>query len=132
MIRLNAPAIYPCPFGATVVKTRDTIPPITDPLGKHWKQPDLTHLDISGDTVELTQKEFDALPEYSTTLPSGVYPGKCWKAEGMEWPQNRHGALGYPKPTGIWYLRWFGECDDPRKCSNNSRTIKFINERKAA
>jgi hypothetical protein len=128
MIRPNAPAIYPCPHGATVIPTRESIPPITDPMGRHWQQPDLTSLDISGDTVELTQREFDALMEYSTTLPSGVYPGKCWKAEGMDWPKGG----GFPKATGIWYLRWFGECDDPKKCSNNQRVIRFINERKEA
>lgn len=33
------------------------------------------------DVVELTQEEFDALPEYSTTIPTGKTIGKQWKRQ---------------------------------------------------
>lgn len=31
--------------------------------------------------LALTQAEFDALPEYSCSLPTGTTPGKRWKRE---------------------------------------------------
>ncbi len=30
-------------------------------------------------TTEMTRAEFDALPEYSTSIPTGKTVGKCWK-----------------------------------------------------
>lgn len=32
-------------------------------------------------TLAVTQRQLDFLPEYSTTIPSGVYPHKIWKAK---------------------------------------------------
>lgn len=88
------------------------IPPITNPLGKHWRQPDLTKLDVKGTYALLTQSEFDALAEYSTSTPTGVYPGKAWKSQGYD---------------GKWWLRWFGESSKgPDFCSNNSRPIVVV------
>ena len=29
----------------------------------------------------ISQADFDALPEYTATKPTGVYAGKCWKAQ---------------------------------------------------
>jgi hypothetical protein len=128
MIRPNAPAIYPCPHGATVIPTEPfrTVPAMTDPMGKHWRQPDMSVINIARDAVELTKREFDSLYEYSTSYPSGVYVGKCWKAEELE--DTPEGVVG----SGIWYLVWYGPHADPKKCSINRRLIKFINERKAA
>lgn len=128
MIAPNARASYPAPMFAVVHATRETIPPITDTMGRSWRQPDFTELDVSGETVELTQKEFDTLHDYSTSWPTGVYPGKCWKAQA--WEAREKEGVRYRHWTGTWFLRWFGECDDPTKCSNNQRTIAFINQRK--
>lgn len=30
-------------------------------------------------TIQITKAEFDALPEYSATFPTGTTPGKRWK-----------------------------------------------------
>lgn len=35
-------------------------------------------------SVILTQKEFDDLPEYTISLPTGTFIGKQWKRD-MEW-----------------------------------------------
>ena len=32
----------------------------------------------------ISKADFDALPEYSTSKPTGVYDGKCWKAKGKD------------------------------------------------
>lgn len=29
----------------------------------------------------ITKENFDKLPEYNTSCPSGVYEGKCWKVK---------------------------------------------------
>ena len=68
-------------------------------MGRSWRQPDPKNFAIDSEVAMMSTKDFEALSEYSTTKPSGVYPGKCWK-------MNHHGT---------WYLRWFGADDgDPR------------------
>lgn len=55
------------------------IPLMDDPLGKHWDQPrDIREVAMDSTHVILSARHIAALPEYSTSLPSGVYPGKCW------------------------------------------------------
>lgn len=74
------------------------IPPITDPLGKHWRQPPASEIAIDDEVAMMTAKTFEALAEYSCTIPSGKYAGKMWKLF-----------------TGkAWYLRWYeGDPQDP-------------------
>jgi hypothetical protein len=97
----------------------NTIPPITDPMGKSWRQPkDIRQAPMDGKFVLLTRQQWDALPEYSTSMPSGVYPGKCWKR--IERLRMREGWI---KTTE--YLCWYGEHPDPTKCSNNYRLARF-------
>ncbi len=85
------------------------IPPITDPLGNHWHQPDRTEIKIEDDTATMSQHTFDGLPEYSTTQPTGAYEGKMWKSH----------------VRGVWYLRWFGPAEDPDMVSTNTRHIQI-------
>ncbi len=100
--------------------SNNTIPPITDPLGKHWIQPSLDKILIDDTYALMARATFDSLAEYSATIPSGVYPGKMWK---------RHDGLFDPqcKPEDrMWFLMWFGECEDPGMCSNNFRAILIL------
>jgi len=93
---------------AEVTWNPNTIPDITEPMGKHWKQPDQGHILIDDDYALMVQWAFDMLHTYSTSYPSGVYPGKMWKAH----------------IRGTWYLRWYGEVEGcPNLCSNNQREI---------
>lgn len=60
---------------------------------------------LDNDAVALTPAEFDALREYSTTLPTGTTPGKAWKARKPFWaPAHRaewwRGTYGLPYPEG--------------------------------
>lgn len=89
------------------------IPPMTDPLGKHWRQPDPARILLDDEYAVMDEATLSALSEYSTTIPSGVYPGKMWRAS-----IGNNGAN--------WVLRWFGECGDPTKCSNNQREILLV------
>lgn len=89
------------------------IPTITDPLGRHWRQPPLTEVLVDEEHAVMTRSTFDRLAEYSATLPSGVYPGKMWKAV--------YGAVAF--------LRWYGIVDGrPDLCSNNQRLILVVED----
>lgn len=111
-------ASYPAPHGA-VVHSTSIIPPMTDLLGAHWCQPDTENFVLDDTHVIMSQREFDALSEYSTSYPSGVYPGKCWKTRIAE------GGIGAGnwRWTDIWHLRWYGTCENPKLCSINHREI---------
>jgi len=105
-------------FAAVIPTTTETvIPPITDPLGRHWDQPDTSNFVIDDTHALMTRRDFEQLAEYSTTTPSGVYVGKCWK--------ERSGMLR-TRPNGEWYLRWYGHDPDPNFVSNNQRIILII------
>jgi len=126
MIQTAARPICRAPMFAAVIPTADFIPPITDPLGRHWRQPDLSEVQMDGIHVLLTRRQFDELADYSTTRPDGVYVGKCWKSrESVEIKKNGK-VIGYGW-TDRWLLRWFGESEiGPGYCSNKQRIILII------
>lgn len=101
------------------------IPAMTDPMGAYWHQPaDIREAPMDDKLVLLTPRQFEGLPEYSTSQPSGVYPGKCWRRQEYErGPDNR------PRPTGRWFLAWYGdefEKDGKKFVSNNYRQIEVV------
>ncbi len=70
--------------------------------------------------VLLTPRQFGQLLDYSSSMPSGVYPGKCWRRAqlvrvGTEW-----------RRSGKWLLGWYGAHEDPKLCSNNWRLIEVV------
>lgn len=84
------------------------IPPMTDPRGRYWSQPPATAITIDDTHALLSHATINALMEYSTSTPSGVYPGKMWKCQH----------------EGRWYLRWYGIVPgNDSVCSNNWREI---------
>jgi hypothetical protein len=89
----------------------ELIPEMTDPLGKHWDQPDKENILIDSTHALMTEGNFKNLHEYSRSQPSGVYPGKMWKAGNQK---------------GDWWLRWYGIHEDPKLCTNNSREIIIV------
>lgn len=72
------------------------IPPITDPLGQHWRQPHRRDIELDDTHALMSKQTFKGLPEYSCTIPSGKYEGKMWR-------MNRGGK---------WYLAWYGPDHD--------------------
>lgn len=92
------------------------IPQMTDPLSKYWDQPrDIHEAPMDDDIVLLTPAQFSKLATYDTSTPSGVYPGKCWKAQ--EYKQR--------KPTGVYYLRWYGP-ESKGECPILHRRIEVV------
>jgi hypothetical protein len=87
------------------------IPPITDQLGKHWKQPDRYSVLIDDDVAMMSQASFDQLIEYSTSIPSGVYDVKIWKRRVTR---------------SKWLLCWYGPAPNPNQCSINTREIVIV------
>ena len=57
------------------------LPKMTDPLGKHWRQPKglRDRVGLYGTHAAISEDDFYALPHYETSIPSGVYPGKAWR-----------------------------------------------------
>lgn len=86
------------------------IPPITDPLGKHWQQPDPREILIDDDHALMTRATFEQLLEYSTSIPSGKYIGKMFKSRRF----------------GCWYLRWYDHDPDPTILFIECRTILLV------
>lgn len=67
------------------------------------------------ETVILTQEEFDNLPEYSCSYPTGTTIGKKWKAR---WP--------YSNVPEEWYLREYtGYTEDGEHVSISNRRIQI-------
>ncbi|GAB4059149.1 hypothetical protein GCM10028811_12470 [Uliginosibacterium sediminicola] len=87
----------------------NAIPPMTDERGRHWRQPSCDRVLIDDTHAVVSKADFDMLSNYSTSNPSGVYPGKMWRAE---W-------------AGKHYLRWFGD-GGPTKCTNNQRLLIVV------
>lgn len=57
------------------------IPPMTDPLSVHWKQPNPDNIIIDNKSALMSEKDFKLLPDYSLSRPTGLYQGKMWKSE---------------------------------------------------
>lgn len=57
---------------------------------------------LCNDALALTRAEFDALPEYSFSLPTGTTPGKAWKKHKRDGTWMR-GVYGKPFPESHKY-----------------------------
>ena len=97
----------------------DTIPPITHPWGRIWKQPATSEILLNEVAAAMTRNTFDKLLDYTHdelldfthSQPTGCYEGKMWKI----------------KCKDKWYLCWFGisRSGDPDTCSTYMREILF-------
>jgi len=101
----------------------EAIPPITDEMGRSWEQPDRRGILVDDTYAVMTQRDFDALHEYSGTMPSGVYPGKMWKRHDGAYDVAFRRAGGVPE----WLLCWYGFSDKGEGyCSINSRKVLIV------
>lgn len=73
------------------------LPAMTDPLGRHWQQPKRENVLIDDRHACCTRADFDLLPEYSATIPTGAYVGKMWKR----------------RQPDRWLLCWYAPADKP-------------------
>ena len=56
---------------------------MTDPMGRHWRQPPRERILIDDTHALMDLATFEQLSEYSCTIPTGVYPGKMWAGAMM-------------------------------------------------
>lgn len=58
----------------------DIIPPMTNPLGRGWDQPDLSKIlyDAPEHVAIMDKKTLSKFLDYTGSRPMGVYEGKCW------------------------------------------------------
>jgi hypothetical protein len=97
------------------------IPAMTDPLGKHWRQPaDISEAPMDDTHVLLTPRQVASLSDYSRSYPSGTYDGKCWKREGED-----------DDGTAFWYLCWYQPHHTPGKIGIGFRIILEVDDRAA-
>ncbi len=87
------------------------LPEMTHPLSAHWYQPKAEDVAVYNDIAIMDETTLEELAEYSTSIPTGAYEGKMWKAFGTR---------------GGWYLCWYGPDDDPDMVSINRRPIRFL------
>jgi hypothetical protein len=89
-----------------------TIPEMTNPLGKHWEQPDRSQIKFALGKAWVSKEDFAKLKQYDVTNPSGVYEGKMWKSVF-----HRKGKYGMIKSHLLmWYApsKKEGFCDVKR------------------
>jgi hypothetical protein len=99
---------------------KNYIPDMTHPYGKAWDQPSKSQVKaiVIDDThAMMDRKTFDKLLNYSHSVPSAAYEGKMWKGEYYD-DKNR--------PTGKYYLRWYGLHKEPNMLSNHMRDIIIV------
>lgn len=110
-------ATYPAPALCVALPTaHGRIPEMTDPMGKHWRQPaDIRDADMDSTSVRLTQRQVRDLLEYSRSYPSGTYDGKCWLRKGK-------GEDGTP----VSWLCWYEPSPLPGQIGIGSREIIII------
>ncbi len=107
------------PESERVSGVKNTIPPITHELGRHWKQPPTSEILIDDTHALMTRKTFEKLAEYSASKPTGVYEGKMWRRHDGSFDREFLARGGKP----VWLLCWYGESELRDFVSNNSRII---------
>lgn len=58
----------------------DTIPPISDELGRSWKQPCRSLIAVDEDHALMSRETFEKLERYDCSRPSALYVGKMWSS----------------------------------------------------
>ena len=71
---------------------------------------------MSGPPVLLSREDFDALPEYSCTLPTGVTIGKRWK---------RREPYGAEPANAAWFLGTYIDVGEKDAAGVEWRRIKI-------
>lgn len=95
------------------------IPAMTDPMGQNWSQPNRFDIEVDGTHALMSDAAFRRLPEYSGTIPTGVYPGKMWR---------RHDGVYDPRcpvEKRRWLLCWYGE-DNGGRCAIEFREVLLV------
>lgn len=69
------------------------LPLMTDPYGTSWGQPKglRDRVEIYFSHAVISERDWEALPNYKTSMPSGVYAGKVWRCgKFLRWYGRPH------------------------------------------
>lgn len=57
------------------------LPYMVNPLGHHWRQPEglRERVRVFQTHATISEADWNALPRYESSLPSGTYSGKAWR-----------------------------------------------------
>lgn len=57
------------------------LPEMTDPLGRHWRQPEglRDRVGLYETHATISERDWRGLSRYDSSTPSGVYAGKAWR-----------------------------------------------------
>lgn len=71
------------------------LPRMTDPLGRHWRQPNglRDRVKIYETHATIQERDWRRLPQYESSVPTGAYAGKAWR--------RGHYLCWYGKPRNI-------------------------------
>jgi hypothetical protein len=98
------------------------IPPIVDPLGGGWGQPERENILVDDTHAVMSEADFERLAEYSCSIPSGVYPGKMWRRHNGAFDHRFLSDGGFP----VWLLCWYAEDDEPDMCAIHNRIVLLV------
>jgi hypothetical protein len=87
------------------------IPDMDDPMGRYWDQPSRDRILVDGRHAVMHADTMRELAKYDCTVPTGVYPGKMWRARRADG----------------WLLCWYGAEQDGR-CAIERRPILLVEE----
>jgi hypothetical protein len=100
---------------------------MTHPLSRHWDQPARDEILVDGTHACMTEATFAKLPEYSSTIPSGVYEGKMWRRhDGIFVRSYGRAPSADVLATAKWLLCWYGPSSVKDSCSINYREILLV------
>ena len=83
-----------------VAEDKNIIPEMTNPLGKHWDQPEIESILIDGIHAVMDLKTMKSLKDYSRSVPTGAYTGKMWRCS---FHSSNH-LLWYRQEKEILYI----------------------------
>lgn len=76
------------------------VPPIVDPLGKSWNQPNPHNFVWDEDCVAMSEHDYKSLHTYDCALPTGIYEGKMWKTHIRKKRRGRSLFVLYYRRSG--------------------------------
>lgn len=91
----------------------ETIPVMTDPLGRHWEQPDPEDILVDDKHALMSLASFEKIRDYSRSEPTALYAGKMWKTQ--------NGLI-----LTIWYLHFVTESESADKVWIHARQIILV------
>jgi hypothetical protein len=99
----------------------DADPNVIPPPERKMDQPDRRDIIVDDTHALMSKSAFDKLPEYSATMPTGVYVGKMWKRHDGVYDSAFRASGGVPD----WKLVWYGPVVD-KKCAVLFRSIIIV------